>query len=95
MRRRRRYIAFESVDETKIQDVLRTVGSLRASRPKLEQPNLKLVLYNENSRRGLIRCGHTQVEEIKASMPFFRVLGVSGTIRAAKRKFLVSSQAKG
>lgn len=95
MRRRRRYIAFESVGETEIHEVLRTVSSLRASRPRTEQPNLKLVLYNESSRRGLIRCGHKQVEEIKASMPFFRVLGVSGTIRAAKRKFLVSSQAKG
>jgi RNase P/RNase MRP subunit POP5 len=65
---------------------------------------LKLVLYNESSRRGLLRCRHGQVDEIKASiscagktgtkMLSFRVLGVSGTIRAAKRKFLVICQAK-
>ena len=100
MRKRRRYIAFESTREASVSDVLRTINFLRASRPKAEQSMLKLILYDENSRRGLLRCGHKQVDEIKASvlsagenhakMISFRVLGVSGTIRAAKRKFLAS-----
>jgi len=100
MRKRRRYIAFESVREASVQDVLQTINFLRASSPKMEQSMLKLVLYDENSRLGLLRCAHKQVDEIKASMSSagenhakmisFRVLGVSGTIRAAKRKFLAS-----
>jgi RNase P/RNase MRP subunit POP5 len=99
MRKRRRYIAFESMREASVPDVLQTINFLRAGRPKAEQPMLKLVLYDENSRLGLLRCGHKQVDEIKASMSSaeenhakmisFRVLGVSGTIRAAKRKFLM------
>lgn len=104
MRKRRRYIAFESVRKASVPDVLQTINFLRASRPKAEQSMLKLVLYDESSRRGLLRCGHKQVDKIKASMSSasgtdaemvsFRVLGVSGTIRAAKRKFLALHQAK-
>jgi RNase P/RNase MRP subunit POP5 len=104
MRKRRRYIAFELIKKASAPDVLQTINFLRASRPEMEQSMLKLVLYDENLRLGLLRCGHKQVDEIKASMSSagenhakivcFRVLGVSGTIRAAKRKFLVSSQAK-
>ena len=90
MRKRRRYIAFESMRKASERDVLQAINFLRASIPKTEQSVLKLVLYDENSRLGLLRCGHKQVDEISALMPFFRVLGVSGTIRAAKRKFLAS-----
>ena len=100
MRKRRRYIAFESMRKASVPDVLQTINFLRASRPKMEQSMLKLVLYDENSRLGLLRCGHKQVDEIRAAMSSagenhakmmsFRVLGVSGTIRAAKRKFLAS-----
>jgi RNase P/RNase MRP subunit POP5 len=100
MRNRRRYIAFESTGEASVSDILKIINFLRTSRRKAEQSMLKLVLYDENSRLGLLRCGHKQVDEIKASMSSagenhakmisFRVLGVSGTIRAAKRKFLAS-----
>lgn len=100
MRERRRYIAFESMGRASVSNVLQTINFLRASKPKVEQSMVKLVLYDERSRRGLLRCGHKQVDEIKASMSgageigaemiSFKVLGVSGTIRAAKRKFLAA-----
>lgn len=100
MRERRRYIAFEAVGRASVSDILQTINFLRASRPKTEQSMLKLVLYDTCSRRGLLRCGHKQVDEIKVSMSeagevstkmvSFRILGVSGTIRAAKRKFLAA-----
>lgn len=97
MRQRRRYIAFEVAGNGSKGDVLRAVSSLRASQSKADRALVKLVLYDANSRRGLLRCGHRQLDEIKASMAgaeggpkrmLFRVRGVSGTIRAAKRKFL-------
>ena len=100
MRKKRRYIAFETVENASTSDVLQTIGSLRATWPSAERYMLKLVLHNEHSRQGLLRCGHKQVEEIKALMTgveklgakavSFRTLGVSGTIKAAKRKFLTT-----
>lgn len=94
MRKKRRYIAFESIGGASASDVMLAVNSLRAGKPKPEQSMLKLVLYDPNSRKGLLRCGHMQVEETKAWMSnmSLRVLGVSGTIKAARRKFLVNSQ---
>jgi ribonuclease P/MRP protein subunit POP5 len=104
MRKRRRYIAFELMGEASVTDVLQVINFLRTSGPEAEQPTLRLVLYDEGSRRGLLRCGHRHVDEIKASITnagktcakqvSFRVLGVSGTIRAAKRKFLALRRAK-
>ncbi|MDI6883832.1 MAG: Rpp14/Pop5 family protein [Hadesarchaea archaeon] len=64
---------------------------------------VKLALYDESSQRGLLRCGHHQLDEIKTSMAGagegakgapFRIIGVSGTMRAAKRKFLALAQEK-
>jgi RNase P/RNase MRP subunit POP5 len=92
------------MSEASVTDVLQAIKFLRSGMPKAEQSMLRLVLYDENSRRGLLRCSHEQVDEVKASiscggetgtkMLSFRVLGVSGTIRAAKRKFLVLRRAK-
>lgn len=97
MKQRRRYLAFEVVGNVSKSDVLRAVNSLRARQPRADQARVKLVLYDASSQRGLLRCGHRQLDEIKASMvgaggsakkALFRTIGVSGTIRAAKRKFL-------
>jgi RNase P/RNase MRP subunit POP5 len=100
MRQRRRYIAFEFVgSEASKGDVMRAIGhSLYTHDPTFDRRMLKLVFHDVSSRRGLLRCGHKQVDELKATMAniekiggseaSFVILGVSGTIRAAKRKFL-------
>ncbi len=99
MRPKRRYIAFE-------------VKGVRASRGKVTRAILnslhgsdfvdvgtaRLILYDAGSGRGLLRCGHKQVEQVKAVIAklkrvgekeaSLKVLGASGTIRVAKRKFL-------
>ena len=92
MRQRRRYVAFElggaSVSGSEMIRIL----------DELSPAPVKLILYDAESRRGLVRCGHAQLEEIKEALSkieeiggrkvSLKVLGVSGTIKAAKRKFL-------
>ncbi len=104
MNQRRRYIAFEVIGDRSKGDVLRAVSSLRAGQPESDRALVKLVLYDASSQKGLLRCGHRQLDEIKASMvgagggakkASFRTVGVSGTIRAAKRKFLMPLLEKG
>lgn len=89
---RRRYIAFEisggagkKAAERKIAVLSRKAGAT--------SPKLRLVYYDASVSRGLVRCGHRQVGEIGEKIEEdgeIRVLGVSGTMRAAKRKFLVA-----
>lgn len=53
--------------------------------------------YNEEKQIGIIRCSHLSVEHVRASLAMIqrigdsrvimKVLGVSGTIKAAKKKF--------
>jgi len=54
--------------------------------------------YDDNKQIGLIRCSHDFVEEIRAALSLverigdtrvvIKVLGVSGTMKAARMKFL-------
>jgi ribonuclease P/MRP protein subunit POP5 len=53
--------------------------------------------FNEENQTGLIRCAHDSVEEIRTALALiqrigdarvvFKVLGISGTMNAAKMKF--------
>lgn len=99
MRRKRRYIAFELIGEASKRDISWTINHvLHTRKMEVDKTMRKLVLYDMDSRRGLLRCGHRQVNEVKAAMlsikniggkeASFVSLGVSGTIKAAKRKFL-------
>jgi len=107
MRPRRRYIAFEIIGaEMRRNDVVKALDLTFRGVPDLELNKvlLKLVFYEVDSKRGLLRCGHKQVDGVKAIITgkeigdkkaSFKVLGISGTIKAARRKFLPSPQAKG
>jgi len=100
MRQRRRYIAFELIgSEAGKGDIMRTIShSLLTRDPAFDRRVLKLIFYDVSSRRGLLRCGHKQVGELKTAMTNIKkigskkaslvILGVSGTLKAAKRKFL-------
>jgi len=101
MRQRRRYIAFELIGgEAGKGDIMRAIGyTLYTYNPAFDRGMLKLVFHDVSSRRGLLRCGHRQVGELRVTMASIKkiggrkaslvILGVSGTLRAAKRKFLV------
>ena len=53
--------------------------------------------YDEKKKMGLIKCAHTAVEDVRTALAFvnkigenrliIRVLGISGTMKAAKKKF--------
>jgi ribonuclease P/MRP protein subunit POP5 len=53
--------------------------------------------FDEKNQMGLIRCSHTSVEQVRTSLALierigdtrvvFKILGISGTIKAAKMKF--------
>ncbi len=55
-------------------------------------------LYNGDKNLGVVKCSHTHVEEIKAALTFINrigdtrvtlhVLGVTGTMKSARRKYL-------
>lgn len=55
-------------------------------------------LWNEEKQVGVIRCAHTAVELVRSVLILidrigdrrvvFRILGVSGTLNSAKRKFM-------
>jgi RNase P/RNase MRP subunit POP5 len=78
-------------------DLARKLAGL-SSGIRAKGPKLRLVLYDVGSGRGLLRCGHLQIEalmdklvrvdEIMGEKVKLGILGVSGTIKAAKRKFL-------
>jgi len=100
MRPKRRYIAFGVLGaKLSRSEVTRAIlNSLRGSPDFVDVEIVRLIFYNVGSGRGLLRCGHKQVTQVRAAMAklkriggkevSFRVLGVSGTIRVAKRKFL-------
>lgn len=100
MKQKRRYMAFEVIGAEISENYLKkTFYRLSNSMRRLsaDDPMLKLVLYDAGSRRGLLRCSHKQVDVLKSEIvkicgkePVLKILGVSGTIRSGKRKFLSS-----
>lgn len=106
MRQKRRYIAFEIAEAEVTQwEVMQAIEHLLRSNLKLDRSMLRLIMYNRRFHSGLLRCAHKQVAELKAALvgvqkigvkrASFSILGVSGTIKTARRKFLALSQAKG
>ncbi|AFK22947.1 ribonuclease P protein component 2 [Pyrococcus sp. ST04] len=103
MRDKHRYIAFQIIaEDTLTKDdikeliwnaVLRTLGELGTAKAKPW-----LVKFDEKSQTGILRCDRNYVEEIRFSLTLvsswrekrvmIRTLGVSGTIKRLKRKFL-------
>ena len=97
-----RYIAFELISEAEpasekditraiLNSVTRLLGEVGASKT-----NIWLLEYSKG--KGLIRCSHTAVTNVVASVTtiteindkraLLHVLGVSGTIKKAKEKYL-------
>lgn len=103
LRERKRYVAFHVHSEAplKREEVIRTVwnevldflGESTAS-----EVNLWVMSFDEASQKGFLACSHREVGKVKAVLAlvsvvngkkvFIQALGVSGTIKALKRKFL-------
>ena len=96
MRPRRRYLVLEVVRNLSKSELYRElVPAVRASGGDADQ--LRIIFKDDGTGRWLLRCGHDQVTAVRAAAAgsggrIARVVGVSGTIRAAKRKFLAPPQ---
>jgi len=91
-KRRDRYIAFEFPDPRRGREVAAAIHAAVGSWPASERPRLVFV----EGRRGLVRCGHLQKDEVlrlvnalRVGDPPFEVrsVGTSGTIRAARSRY--------
>ncbi|MDK2868899.1 MAG: ribonuclease protein subunit [Pyrococcus sp.] len=103
LRDKKRYIAFKVISETQfnkdeVKDViwkacLRTLGELGTAKAKPW-----LIKFDETTQMGIVRCDRnhvydvifslTLVSDINGNEAIIKVLGVSGTIKRLKRKFL-------
>ncbi|MFQ6050588.1 MAG: Rpp14/Pop5 family protein [Candidatus Hydrothermarchaeota archaeon] len=103
-RRKKRYICFRIDYENhpiKRKDlisliwnsVLQTIGELG-----MGESELKLISFDEEKQEGILRCNHYMVDHVRFSLSLIskindgrvaiNVLGISGTIRSAREKFL-------
>lgn len=102
-RQKKRYLAFEINSESKISDIkavstemLKAISSFLGT----AKANLKVFtdIWNANKQRGIIRIGHKYVEQLKAALAqikaiagqkvTIRSVGLSGTIKKAKLRYL-------
>ena len=105
LREKDRYLVFEVIASADFSydDLVKSVwftllsflGELGASRCEIR---FIRNLYDAKRKRGVIRCAHNRIEEVRASLSLvkrignacaiIRVLGVTGTIKSARKKFL-------
>lgn len=104
LREKKRYIAFHVISENKVEftDLLtslwRSLLSLLGEKgtSKVDLWIMKDT-WDENKQRGLIRCNHKKVEEVRLALGLIknikeedvivRSLGVSGTMKSAQKKY--------
>jgi len=92
MRRKRRYLAFETAGGE--QNVYQAVAAI-CKKLGVDKDEIKIILQNKGSRQGLLRCSHLLANELKKTISgdsSLKILGVSGTIRAARKKFFSQDQ---
>ena len=89
------HVVFEDVQKSVWNAVTEWLGELGSSEMRLW---IVKNLYNDDKQLGVIKCAHDRVEHIRASLAFVkiigethaivRVLGVTGTIKSARLKYL-------
>ncbi|MBU4246672.1 MAG: Rpp14/Pop5 family protein [Nanoarchaeota archaeon] len=104
LRENARYLVFEIISKKDFdiaeavdalwQNSLMLFGETGASKFSLWVP---FNLYDREKKRGIVKCAHTSVEEVRSAIAAIKqignepaimhVLGVTGTILSAKKKF--------
>ncbi|MEW6592152.1 MAG: Rpp14/Pop5 family protein [Candidatus Hadarchaeota archaeon] len=87
---RKRYIAFAAATGGR-DEVLQLVSAIKSK----SASSLALLDFDEDSREGIIRCGHLDLPAVKSQIEqlvgrgsiSLKILGVSGTIKTARIKF--------
>lgn len=103
LRERNRYIAFEIISDSRLgrgdvvkaawNAVLRFLGELGASRT-----SLWVMDWDEEKKKGILKVNHKSLEEVRAALALikeinnqrviFHILGVSGTVKKTREKYL-------
>ncbi len=108
LRSHKRYIVFEIISDEPVvyNDLVNTIwNSTLNFLGELETSNVMLWsiqnLYDEKSQRGIIKCRHDFVENMRVILSLIqtvgetkviiKVLGVTGTIKSARNKYLLST----
>lgn len=103
MRERNRYMVLEVMADDKFvkDDIVRTIwnSSVRLlGESGFSKTGLWLVEWDEGKQKGILRASHKTVPQVRASLALIKeicnkpallhVLGVSGTIKGAKAKWM-------
>lgn len=103
LRERNRYIAFEVISDSDIGrggvvkatwgSVLKFLGELNASRTSLWVMN-----WNDEKKEGILKVNHKSVDEVRSALALvkeingkrviFHILGVSGTVKKTRERYL-------
>ncbi len=99
LRKRKRYIAFEiisdqPVEPEKVKEALNV--SLLKLFGELESPEIRLIEFKDG--KGMLMCFHDELNKVKIALTLIKkingqdvipvILGVAGTIKSCKRKYL-------
>lgn len=91
---RQRYIAFKTENNLTKGDLKRIISNI--GKELNLSPKPWLISYDRRTKQGLVKCGHRQVDKIKQKLSNkkieFKIIGVSGTIKKTKQKFLSTSK---
>jgi len=90
---RKRYIAFMALGDASRAEVSRLASGIKS---KYNCQSIKFIDFDKTLGFGILSCGHLELPTVKSLLSQaktgettkLRILGVSGTIRAAKRKFM-------
>ncbi len=105
LRLKKRYIIFEAVSEQPIEygELVNAIwnsllGFLGDSGTSDARIWIIQNLYDNKNQRGVIRCKHDSVEQVRSALALMgivgeakvilRIIGVTGTIKSAKSKYL-------
>ncbi len=105
LRERNRYLAFEVISDSnpKRDEIIRAIHNLCLGflgELGTSKAGLWLMDWDDRKKRGILKVTHRSVEEVRASLVMvkeinrskciLRILGVSGTVKTAKEKYLLS-----
>jgi len=105
MRQPKRYVVFEVVSEHNIeyQDLVSavwnsTLALLGEAMSSEARPWFIVNLYMPEKQKGVLKCAHNMVEQMRAALSLItmvgesrsivRILGITGTISSAQEKYL-------
>jgi len=104
LRTQKRYLVFEIISENQIEygnlitsiwdSAINFLGEILSSRAGIW---IIQNLYDEKTQKGIIRCNHEFVEEVRTALSLIhvigetkaivKILGVTGTIKSARTKY--------